>query len=577
MTRALAVIDGEHYAPVVRAALEELPYEFVAAHVVGGTEKLRGDADYGVAVAADLDRALAEHRPELVVDLSDEPVLGPQERFRLASRVLAAGLPYVGADFRFDPPAARAVPAPVDRDRRHRQAGRQDRRHGARRAALRARPEGRRRRDGPRRPARARGGDRAPDVDALLELSRSGRHAASDYLETAALAGVRDGRLPPLRRRARRRGLDLERAPRAPGSRVELEPGPRPLRRQRRRDPAGRDRPPRPRRQRAAGSGRRHRLPERLPAPRLRSRRPDDGRGGLGLGGAARPRPRARRRAWSRRCCGRSRSSPSPAGRSRSSRPRPSRRTSSCAPTSRDEHGADVVHVSGSLADRAALRDELERVEAEVFLVELKAAAIDVVAEAARERGVEVVLAGSDVSPSPASRPRRRAAAPRGGGGRRERAAEGRASLPRRARTAAVLEGPDGACADRGRRRRRTSAYELARRTEADLARAAARSRSTSTGCAELAVDLLGEERGAARGAPAAPLPRPPGARPARDPARRRRHRHRQVDGRDRGRLPARDHPRDLDRLRPPDDARVLRARSSCRRSTTRASRRGSG
>ena len=63
----------------------------------------------------------------------------------------------------------------------------------------------------------------------------------------------------------------------------------------------------------------------------------------------------------------------------------------------RDEHGADVVHVSGSLADRAKLRTELASVEAEVFLVELKAAAIDVVAEAASERGVEVVLAGSDV------------------------------------------------------------------------------------------------------------------------------------------------------------------------------------
>jgi len=50
--RALALIDGEHYAPVVKAALEELPYDFVAAHVVGGTEKLRGDADYGVGVGA---------------------------------------------------------------------------------------------------------------------------------------------------------------------------------------------------------------------------------------------------------------------------------------------------------------------------------------------------------------------------------------------------------------------------------------------------------------------------------------------------------------------------------------------
>jgi cyclic 2,3-diphosphoglycerate synthase len=55
------------------------------------------------------------------------------------------------------------------------------------------------------------------------------------------------------------------------------------------------------------------------------------------------------------------------------------------------------VHVSGSLSDRRKLREELEQVEADVFLVELKAAAIDVVAEAARERGVDVVLAGSDV------------------------------------------------------------------------------------------------------------------------------------------------------------------------------------
>jgi cyclic 2,3-diphosphoglycerate synthetase len=42
---------------------------------------------------------------------------------------------------------------------------------------------------------------------------------------------------------------------------------------------------------------------------------------------------------------------------------------------------------------------ELARVDAEVFVVELKAAAIDVVAEAALERGVEVILASNDVVP----------------------------------------------------------------------------------------------------------------------------------------------------------------------------------
>ena len=61
------------------------------------------------------------------------------------------------------------------------------------------------------------------------------------------------------------------------------------------------------------------------------------------------------------------------------------------------EHGADVVRVSGNLADRAALRRELEETSADVFLVELKAAAVDVVAEFGLARDVEVVLAANDV------------------------------------------------------------------------------------------------------------------------------------------------------------------------------------
>src|SRR6266536_1429939 len=96
--RAIAVVDGEHYPDVVRDALAELPYEFVGVMLIGGTEKLRGEPDYGVPVV--------EHPgdAEIVVDLSDEPVLTPELRLQLASRFLALGLPYVGADFRFDPP-----------------------------------------------------------------------------------------------------------------------------------------------------------------------------------------------------------------------------------------------------------------------------------------------------------------------------------------------------------------------------------------------------------------------------------------------------------------------------------------
>ena len=100
----MAVIDGEHYPPVVRDALAELSYDVVAAVLVGGAEKLRDDPEYRVPLSASLETAIAEHAPDVVIDLSDEPVLGPPERMALASRALALGVPYEGADFRFDPP-----------------------------------------------------------------------------------------------------------------------------------------------------------------------------------------------------------------------------------------------------------------------------------------------------------------------------------------------------------------------------------------------------------------------------------------------------------------------------------------
>jgi cyclic 2,3-diphosphoglycerate synthetase len=55
------------------------------------------------------------------------------------------------------------------------------------------------------------------------------------------------------------------------------------------------------------------------------------------------------------------------------------------------------VHVSANLADRAALRRELEGLDADTYLVEVKAAAIDVVAEHALERGKRVVLAANEL------------------------------------------------------------------------------------------------------------------------------------------------------------------------------------
>src|SRR5690348_9469907 len=109
MTPALVVIDGEHYAPVVRDAIASLPYDVIGAWLAGGIEKLRGDDDYGVPLLGQLDDGFGD--AEVVVDLSDEPILGPRERLLLASHALAAGLRYEGADFRFEPP--RYVPFPL--------------------------------------------------------------------------------------------------------------------------------------------------------------------------------------------------------------------------------------------------------------------------------------------------------------------------------------------------------------------------------------------------------------------------------------------------------------------------------
>ena len=101
--RALALIDGEHYPDVVRVAFAGLGHDVAGAVLLGGTEKLRGGEDYGVPLFETLDEAFEAISPEIVVDLSDEPVADPPRRFRIASRVLARGVPYVGADFRFDP------------------------------------------------------------------------------------------------------------------------------------------------------------------------------------------------------------------------------------------------------------------------------------------------------------------------------------------------------------------------------------------------------------------------------------------------------------------------------------------
>jgi cyclic 2,3-diphosphoglycerate synthetase len=394
--RALAVIDGEHYASTVRDALAELPYEFVGALMAGGTEKLRGDSDYGVPLYDELEEALRELEPELVLDLSDEPVLGPAARFRIASRVLAAGIPYAGADFRLEPPELEAFPLPsLAVFATGKRVGK---------TAVSAHIGGLLARDrdviavamGRGGPATPEVAESPPSLEELLALSRVGSHAASDYLEIAAVAGivtigcrrcggglagaVATSNVQAGAELALQRGADFvvfdgsgaAIPPVATGKRVLVTST---------FDPPAL----------VTGYLNAYRIlladlvlvtmadastPHEALADAIREVKPEVTVIAVGF----RPRPLA---------------------------PIDGKRVAyftTAAPSAHERlaadlsaYGAEVVHVSGNLADRPALRHELETVSADVYLTEIKAAGIDVVAEGGAKRGVEIVLAANDL------------------------------------------------------------------------------------------------------------------------------------------------------------------------------------
>lgn len=335
--RAVAIVDGEHYPEVVRSALDELPYEFVAMRLVGGSDKLRGAPDYGVPIVDGVPDV------DVAIDLTDE------RRTELIADFLAAGISVVGADFRFDPPPLHPFELPsisvVGTGKRVGKTA-----VAAHVARLLARD---------RRVvcvAMGRGGPPEPELvtapptlDDLIARSRAGRHAASDHLELAALAGV-----PAVG--CRRAGGGVAGAPFVSnvieGARLaaSLEPDVVIF------DGSGAAIPP------VATTARiligREPFRERISdlvldevELRLAPAEPLHGRVAVFTAG----------------------------------------------PAAVDHLDADVVHVSHNLARRDLLHEELARVEAETYLVELKAAAIDVVAEHALECGASVVLAGNDV------------------------------------------------------------------------------------------------------------------------------------------------------------------------------------
>jgi len=402
--KAVALIDGEHYPDVVRVAFAGVGHEVIGAVFLGGTEKLRGGEDYGVPVFETLEEAFEAAAPEIVLDLSDEPIADPPRRFSIASRVLARGIPYAGADFRFDPvrfePFSRPALAVIGTGKRVGKTAVTG--HIARLLSRElfvvvvAMGRG-----GPQEPVIV---DREPEIEELLELSRAGGHAASDYLEGAAFASV-------VTVGSRRAGGGLAGAPfysnvsaaaelaasLAPdlvifeGSGAAIPPiaaGMRVLVVGATQDP-----------ETVIGylgayrvllsdlvvlTGCEEPLADEDQVRKLRRAIAEVGREVPVIETIFRPRPvsdvRGRRVAYFSTAAGGAHAR--------------------LREHLRREHGADIVHVSGNLSRREELRADLASLEArsaELYLVELKAAAIDVVAETAAERGVPIVLCDNEV------------------------------------------------------------------------------------------------------------------------------------------------------------------------------------
>jgi cyclic 2,3-diphosphoglycerate synthase len=377
VTRALVVIDGEHYAPVVRDAIAALPYEVVGAWLAGGTEKLRGDDEYGVPLLAELDDGFGD--ADVVVDLSDEPVMGPRERFMLASRALAAGLRYEGADFRFEPPVYAPFPLPslavIGTGKR---VGKTAVTGYVARLLARERDVvvvamGR---GGPAQPEVA---DVQPTLASLVDLSRAGHHAASDYLETAALTGV-------VTIGCRRAGGGLAGAVVTSnvleGATIAAQREPDAVVF----DGSGAAIPPVQTDARILVSGRGHDLTAFLNPYRVLV---SDlvvlvGGGDADAVSALKDVPVLTAEL-----------------RLRPVTPLHGRRVAvfTTGPALTDSLDADVVTVSRNLANRPLLSQDLAGADAnaDVYLVEIKAAAIDLVAETALKRGAEVVFAENEV------------------------------------------------------------------------------------------------------------------------------------------------------------------------------------
>lgn len=171
---------------------------------LGGTEKVENLTqlafDFPVFFSKDhymkaISEAVESKKPDIVLDLSDEPVLGYEERMAIASLLASKGVDYAGSDFTFKAPrydstegihtigvigtgkrvGKTAVSAHLARFLKQ----------SNKKVVVLAMGRG-----GPEEPVVLDGETILIDNRFLLELKEAGKHAASDYVEDAMMSRV---------------------------------------------------------------------------------------------------------------------------------------------------------------------------------------------------------------------------------------------------------------------------------------------------------------------------------------------------------------------------------------------------
>ncbi len=211
MEKILACIDGEHYLPVTKAAIEKLnnlpDQEVVAALFLGGTEKI-GDLneieqylnlpiyflDKKSNFEAVLHKIIKQRKINSVFDLSGEPVVTSLDRMDFACAALFEGCSYKGADFQFIPidfiEARKPVISVIGTGKR---VGKTAVAGYIARVIKETKwtpcilTMGR---GGPETPELIRGDQLIVNAESLLKVARQGKHAASDYWEDALTSRV---------------------------------------------------------------------------------------------------------------------------------------------------------------------------------------------------------------------------------------------------------------------------------------------------------------------------------------------------------------------------------------------------